>query len=276
MHALVRRTMLRIGKFGKFGNFGKFGHVAVVTTATLLAATTAVRADEVRVAVAANFAAPMQRIAAEFEKDSGHKALLSVGATGKFYAQITQGAPFDVFLSADDETPARLAAEGAALADSRYTYAMGRLVLWSAQPGRVDAEGAVLRRGEFGHLALANPKTAPYGAAAVEVMKAMGVLAALSPKFVQGESIAQAHQFVASGNAELGFVALSQVWKDGRVADGSAWVVPATLHGPIRQDAVLLTAARDKPAALALMRWLKGEKARAVIRSFGYELAAAP
>ena len=234
------------------------------------------RAEPVRVAVAANFAAPLQRIAAEFKRDTGHKALVSVGATGKFYAQISQGAPFDVFLSADDETPARLVAEGAALADSRFTYALGRLVLWSAQPGYVDEQGAVLKRGAFRHLALANPKTAPYGAAAVEVLQSMGLLDELRPRFVQGENIAQTHQFVASGNAELGFVARSQVWKDGRVTDGSAWRVPASLHAPIRQDAVLLTAARNNAAALALLRYLKSAKARALIAGFGYELAPPP
>jgi molybdate transport system substrate-binding protein len=242
----------------------------------LVAAAVCARAEQVRVAVAANFAAPAQRIAAEFEKDTRHKALISVGATGKFYAQITQGAPFDVFLSADDETPARLVADGAAVADSRFTYALGRLVLWSAQPGFVDDQGAVLRRGAFRHLALANPKTAPYGSAAVEVMKAMGVQGALSPKFVQGENIAQTMQFVASGNAELGFVALSQVWQDGRVTGGSAWRVPASLHTPIRQDAVLLAGARNNPAALALLRYLKGDKTRALIADFGYELAPPP
>ena len=234
------------------------------------------RAEPVRVAVAANFAAPLQRIAAEFERDTGHKALISVGATGKFYAQISQGAPFDVFLSADDETPARLVTEGAALADSRFTYALGRLVLWSAQPGYVDEQGAVLKRGAFRHLALANPKTAPYGAAAVEVLQSMGLLDELRPRFVQGENIAQTHQFVASGNAELGFVALSQVWKDGRVTGGSAWRVPASLHAPIRQDAVLLTGGRNNAAALALLRYLKSAKARALIAGFGYELAPPP
>ena len=242
----------------------------------LLAGAAGARAEPVQVAVAANFAAPMQRIAAEFEQDTGHKVLISVGATGKFYAQISRGAPFHVFLSADNETPARLVAEGAALADSRFTYAMGRLVLWSAQPGRVDDQGAVLKRGDFRHLALANPKTAPYGAAAVEVLKAMNLLDSLSPKFVQGENIAQALQFVATGNAELGFVALSQVWKDGGVTEGSAWRVPAHLHSPIRQDAVLLAGARNHVAALALMRYLKGDKARAIVTRFGYELAPPP
>ena len=198
--------------------------------------------------------------------------MLSFGASGRFYAQIKNGAPFAVFLSADEATPLRLEAEGAAVPGSRFTYAIGRLALWSAQPGRVDTEGAVLQRGNFAHLAIANPKTAPYGAAAVEVLAALGVLEGLKPKLVQGENIAQAQQFVASGNAELGFVALSQVWRDGKLSEGSVWVVPTRLHAPIRQDAVLLLAGRDKPAAQALLSYLKGDKARALIRSFGYEL----
>ena len=236
----------------------------------------AVQAGQVQVAVAANFAAPMQRIADAFQRDTGHTALLSTGATGKFYAQIKNGAPFDVFLSADDQTPARLEAEAAAVAGSRFTYAIGRLVLWSAQQGLVDGQGAVLKGGAFRHLAIANPKTAPYGAAAIQVLTAMSLLEPLSSRFVQGENIAQTHQFVASGNAELGFVALSQVWRDGRLAEGSAWVVPAHLHSALRQDAVLLTGARDKPAAQALMRYLKSDPARAIMRDFGYELAPPP
>ena len=234
-------------------------------------------ADRVRVAVASNFSVPMQRLAADFETATGHRAELSLGATGKFYAQIRNGAPFEVLLSADRETPARLVAEGAAVPGSPFTYAIGRLVLWSVRPGFVDSKGDVLKLGRFQHLAIANPKTAPYGAAAIEVLAKLGLLEALRPKFVQGENIAQAQQFVASGNAGLGFVALAQVWRDGAlIGNGSAWVVPATLHAPLRQDAVLLLPGRDKPAAQALLAYLRGEKARAVIRGFGYELAAAP
>lgn len=238
-------------------------------------------AGQVQVAVAANFAAPMQSIAAAFERDTGHRAQLSFGATSKFYAQIKHGAPFEVLLAADAETPARLEAEGAAVASSRFTYAVGRLALWSARPNYVDDRGQVLKRGGFAHLALANPKLAPYGAAATDALKALGLLDALRPKFVQAENIAQAYQFVATGNAELGFVALAQVVKDGRIAAGSAWIVPAELHPPIRQDAVLLEKGRGQAAAAALLRYLKSEPAQAAIRSFGYELqlprnAAAP
>jgi molybdate transport system substrate-binding protein len=229
-------------------------------------------ADEIQVAVAANFTAPMQQIAAQFEKDSGHKAVLSFGATGKFYAQIVNGAPFELLLAADDETPARLEKEGQGVAGSRFTYAIGKLVLWSADPALVDGKGEVLKTGNFKHLAIANPKTAPYGAAAVETLSKLGLLASLQPRFVQGENISQTQQFIVTGNAELGFIALSQVIKDGKIGAGSAWTVPANLYEPIRQDAVQLAKGKDKPAAAALLAYLKGDKAKAIIKTFGYEL----
>jgi molybdate transport system substrate-binding protein len=212
----------------------------------------------------------MQKIAAEFEKETGHKALLAFGATGKFYAQIQNGAPFQVLLSADEETPARLEKEGLAIPGSSFTYAIGSLVLWSAQSGFVDSKGEVLKTGAFQHLAFANPKLAPYGAAAVEVLNKLGRYATLEPKFVQGENIAQTYQFVATGNAELGFVALSQVMKDGKLIDGSAWVIPANYYRPIRQDAVILMTGRGNPAASALAKYLKEKKARAIIKAYGY------
>ena len=229
-------------------------------------------AGEVQVAVAANFTAPMQKIAAEFEKDTGHKAQLSFGATGKFYAQIRNGAPFQVLLAADDETPAKLEKEAMAQTGSRFTYAIGKLVLWSAKSGYVDDKGEVLKKGDFTKLALANPKLAPYGVAAIESMTKLGVLGAAEGKFVQGENIAQTYQFVSTGNAELGFVALSQVMKDGKIAAGSAWVVPNTLHSPIRQDAVILAKGKGNAAATALMGFLKSEKAKAIIKAYGYDL----
>ncbi|MFO0490731.1 MAG: molybdate ABC transporter substrate-binding protein [Curvibacter sp.] len=229
-----------------------------------------VNASEVQVAVAANFAAPMQRIAPLFEADTGHKAVLAIGSTGRFYAQIRNGAPFDVMLSADDETPAKLEQEGQG--GNRFTYAIGKLVLWSKQPGLVDAHGEVLRSGRFERLALADPKLAPYGAAAIEVLGRLGLADALRPRLVQGENIAQAYQFVATENAQLGFVALSQVWSDGRLREGSAWLVPSNLHTPIRQDAILLRKGRDNPAALELMQYLRSDKARAIIRAYGYDL----
>ncbi len=230
----------------------------------------AAHADSVQVAVAANFTAPMQKIAAQFEIDTGHKAELSFGSTGKLYAQISHGAPFQVLLAADDKTPARLEREDKVVPQSRFTYAIGTLVLWSAHAGTVDAQAQVLKTGTFKHLAMANPKLAPYGLAAVQTMEKLGVAKALQPRFVQGENMGQTYQFVASGNAELGFVALSQVMVDGKISKGSAWQVPPHLHDPIRQDAVLLDNGKNNPAAQALMDYLKGDKARAVIQTYGY------
>lgn len=230
----------------------------------------AAHADTVSVAVAANFTAPMQKIAAEFAKDTGHKAELSFGATGKFYAQISNGAPFGVLLAADDTTPAKIAREGKGVADSRYTYAVGKLVLWSKQDGYVDAQGAVLKTGKFQHVAIANPKLAPYGLAAEQTLTQLGLLEQIKPKFVQGENIGQTYQFAATGNAELGFVALSQVMEDGKIKSGSAWLVPPNMHEPIRQDAIVLNTAKDNAAAKALMDYLRGDKARAIITSYGY------
>lgn len=229
-------------------------------------------ADTVQVAVAANFTAPMKAIAAVFEKTTGHKAELVIGSTGKFYAQIKSGAPFDVFLSADDDTPARLEQEGLVVKGSRFTYATGKLVLWSANASLVDDKGEVLKKGDFRKLAVANPKVAPYGAAAVETLTKLKLLDAITPKLVQGESIGQAFNFVATGNAELGFVALSQVLEGGKLKSGSAWTVPANLHAPIVQDAVVLTRGKDNKAAAELVALLKSERIKDLIRSYGYDL----
>jgi molybdate transport system substrate-binding protein len=237
-----------------------------------LAAAHIAHADEVQVAVAANFTAPMKDIAARFEQDTGHKVLTTFGSTGKFYAQIKNGAPFEVLLAADDETPAKLEKEGAAAPNTRFTYAIGKLVLWSAQAGLVDDNGEVLRKGGFAHLSIASPKLAPYGAAAVEALQKLNLLSALEAKLVQGDSIAQAHQFVVSGAAPLGFVAMSQVYEGGKLKSGSAWVVPGKLYKPIRQDAVVLEKGKGKAAAVAFLAYLKGDKAKAVIRSYGYDL----
>ena len=228
-------------------------------------------AADVSVAVAANFTAPMQKIAPEFEKDTGHKAVLAFGATGAFYAQIRNGAPFQVLLSADDETPAKLANEGLGVGGTRFTYATGRLVLWSAQPGVVDDKGELLAKGGSEKIAVANPKLAPYGAAAIEALTKLNLLDKVSARFVQGENIGQTFQFVSTGNAPLGFIALSQVMVDGKIGKGSAWIVPANLHSAIKQDAVVLNTGKDNPAAAALMAYLRSDKARAIIRSFGYE-----
>jgi molybdate transport system substrate-binding protein len=237
-----------------------------------LAAAGLVHADEVQVAVAANFAGPMKAIAARFEQETGHKVRSTVGSTGKFYAQIKNGAPFEILLAADDDTPIKLEQEGAAVAGSRFTYAIGKLVLWSAQPGRVDDKGEVLSKGSWQHLAIANPKLAPYGAAAVEAMKKLNVYNAVEPRLVVAESIAQAQQFIDSGAAQLGFVAMSQVVEGGKLKAGSAWVVPAGLYSPIRQDAIVLDKGRNKPAAAAFIAYLKSDAAKIVIRSYGYTL----
>jgi molybdate transport system substrate-binding protein len=229
----------------------------------------AARAEAIRVAVAANFALPMQKIVAEFEKSTGQKVQVSVGSTGKFYAQIKNGAPYEILLAADQETPARLVQEGEAVGATRFTYAIGRLVLWSPMPDLVDAEGAVLRKGSFRHLSIANPELAPYGAAAVQVMRSLGLYDALQPKLVKGENISQAYQFVASGAAEVGFVALSQVLKGGSIG-GSAWVVPDRLHAPIRQDAVMLQQGNGKPGVQSLLAYLRSDAARAIIMVSGY------
>jgi molybdate transport system substrate-binding protein len=229
---------------------------------------TAVMADEVQIAVASNFSAPMKTIAADFEQQTKHKLLLSFGATGKFYAQIKNGAPFDVLLAADDEIPKRLEQEGAAVAGSRFTYAIGRLALWSPKERYVDDK--VLQQGQFQHIAIASPKLAPYGAAAIETLKNLALLTKVEPKFVQGENISQAFQFVSSGNAELGFVALSQVYLNGTIKTGSAWIIPEKYYSPLRQDAVLLTTAKDKLAAQAFMAYLKTPKAKAVMTAYGY------
>lgn len=227
---------------------------------------------EVQVAVAANFTGPMEKIAPAFEKATGHKAIVAYGTVGKFYAQIKNGAPFEVLVSADEATPRRLEEDGLAIDSSRVTYAVGKLVLWSTKPDLVDGQGEILKQGNFKHLAVANPKLAVYGAAAVEVMDKMGVQAALGPKLVLGENITQTYQFVATGNADLGFVALSQIYKDGQYAAGSYWMVPAELYPQLKQDAVLLKRGEDNAAARALLDFLKSDSAREIIRSFGYTL----
>jgi molybdate transport system substrate-binding protein len=229
-------------------------------------------AAQVQVAVAANMAAPMKKIAADFARATGHEALVALGSTGKFYTQIRAGAPFEVLLAADQETPARLEREGLAVPGTRFTYATGRLVLWSADPARVDAQGQVLRRPPAGKLAIADPRLAPYGAAAMQALQNLGVLPAWQSHLVQGENIGQAWQFAATGAASLGLVALAQVMVDGKVARGSAWIVPARLHAPLKQDALVLRRGAGNPAAKALVDFLKGNAARATLRAYGYDL----
>jgi molybdate transport system substrate-binding protein len=227
-------------------------------------------AGEVKVAVAANFTEAAKEIGALFEKATGDKAIFSFGATGQLYTQITQEAPFEVFLSADQKTAKKAVAEGFALRDSLFTYATGKIVLFSKDKDLVQGE-ETLKDGKFAKIAIANPATAPYGAAAVEVLKALGVYDALSPKIVQGNNIAQTYQFVDTGNAELGFVALSQVVNKD---EGSRWIVPGKLYAMIAQDAVLLKTGEANPAAKAFLTFLQGPEAREVKEKYGYGVGA--
>lgn len=229
-------------------------------------------AGEVNAAVAANFTAPAQQIAESFQKETGHTVKFSFGSSGKFYSQIQNGAPFDVFLAADEKNPKLLEQEGLAVKDSRFVYALGKLVLWSAKPGFVDDKGAVLGKGSYDKLAYADPKLAPYGLAAQETLQKMNLWDKVQGKLVTGESITQTYQFAATGNAELAFIALAQITKDGKVSEGSWWMVPADMYNPIKQSAVQLSAAKDPAAAKAFMAFLKSGKALAIIRGFGYGL----
>ena len=229
-------------------------------------------AAEAKVAVAANFAEPLKAVAAVLEKTTGHSLAITVGATGKLYAQIKNGAPFDVLLAADRATPQRLENDGLAVSGTRFTYATGKLVLWSADARRVDAQGKVLTDATLGKVAYANPKLAPYGVAAIEVMNTLGLSATLAPKLVQGESIGQTYTFAYSGNADVGFVALSQVLEVGKLKSGSMWDIPQNLYTPIRQDAVILKSAAGNPAAQALFQLLQSPNIKDLIRSYGYAL----
>ena len=234
----------------------------------LAAAPAAARAGEVPVAVAANFTEPAKAIAAAFKIATGDDATLSFGATGQLYAQITHGAPYQVFLSADVERAQKAEQDGVGVPGTRFVYATGSLVLYSRTPGLVDGRGAVLRRADaFQKVAIADPAAAPYGAAAVQTMTALGVYEALKPKVVQGASITQTYQFIATGAAELGFVALSQVID---VPGGSRWVTPEALHKPLDQDAVLLLTGDKNPVARRFLEFLKGSQAKAIIRRYGY------
>lgn len=228
-------------------------------------------AEQALIAVASNFSSPARAIALAFEQESDHSVRLSQGSSGKLYAQIYNGAPFDVFLSADTEKPALLVKEGLAIEGSQRTYARGTLVLWTIDDG-VIINAETLRAGDFVRLAQANPRLAPYGLAAQQVIASLGLTQALAGKRVIGENISQAYQFVATGNAELGFVAMSQVLVDGELVKGSLWRVPQTLHSPIAQDAVLLTRGLNNSAAQEFMAFLTSAKAVSILHSFGYSV----
>jgi molybdate transport system substrate-binding protein len=244
--------------------FARVGALALLFSAAATAAETA------SVAVAANFADAAKEIGALFEKETGDKVEFSFGSTGQLYTQITQGAPFDVFLSADDERTQTAIQQGHGITGTDFTYAVGKLVLFSKDAKLVNGQ-ATLKKAAFDKIAIANPATAPYGAAAVETMKALGVYDALSAKIVQGQNITQAYQFVDTGNAQLGFVALSQV---ADKKEGSRWLVPEKLHEPIAQNAVLTKHGESNPAARKFLTFLKGKKAGAVMQKFGYGAGA--
>jgi molybdate transport system substrate-binding protein len=243
-----------------------------ISLAGLMLVSTTGLAETTLVAVASNFTKPMTEIAAEFEKATGHSASLSFGSSGKFVAQLENGGPFEVLLSADEKGPEKLEKAGFTIEGSRFTYALGKLVLWSAKPGYVDDQGKILESGDFKHVALADPKLAPYGAAAIELLKNRNLLTKLQPLFVQGENIAQTYQFISTSNTELGFVALSQVIDKGKIASGSGWVIPSDQYPPIKQGAVLMKQGAENPAALALMIFLKSAPALAIIEKYGYDL----
>ena len=228
-------------------------------------------ADDINVAVASNFTAPMKEIASLFEHASGHKVRLSFGASGKFYAQIKHGAPFHLFFSADQQKPAQLEREELIIPGSRFTYAVGQLALWSAQEGFIKANPDRLLALQFNKLAIANPKLAPYGVAAIDVLEHLALIDRTKSRWVHGENIAQTYQFVSTGNADLGFVALSQIMKEGRLKAGSSWIIPEALYTPIKQDAVLLRSGEHSPAAQALLRFMKTEQAEAIMQSYGYK-----
>ena len=225
-------------------------------------------ADEIRIAVATNFTAAMSDLVQRFELETEHTVLVSSGSTGNHYAQIKNGAPFEAFFAADAERPRLLEQEGLAVPGSRFRYAVGRLVLWSPEPGYVDDQGRVLENGAFRRLAIANPNLAPYGEAARETLAARGLWEPLTTRLAMGQDIGQAYAFVQTRNAELGFVALAQLRQPGKQIEGSYWIVPESLHRPIEQEAVLL---RDVPAARMFLEFAKSSEAHEIIRSYGYE-----
>ncbi len=231
-----------------------------------------VNADEVNVAVASNFAAPMKAIVAAFEQTTDHRVKLSFGSSGKFYAQIKNGAPFSVFFSADQAKPVALEAQGMTVAGSRFTYATGQLALWSAKTGYIEEGRDILAGGEYTRIALANSRLAPYGAAAVEVLDHLELKDNTQAKWVRGENIAQTYQFVRTGNADLGFVAFSQIVESGQKDKGGYWLIPSELHSPILQDVVLIKSGSNNRAAHALMNFVRDQTARGIIESYGYKI----
>ncbi len=224
---------------------------------------------EISVAVASNFGNTIRALVAEYQASSEDEIKLILGSTGKLYAQILHGAPFDVFLAADEQRPKLLEEESITISDTRFTYAIGRLVLWSKRSDLVDSKGSVLEAGDFRFLSIAHPKLAPYGQAAKEVLMKMDLWEALAPKLVFGENVGQAFHFISSGNAELGLIAHSQILQPGSLTEGgSRWLVPSNLHSPIEQQAVQLS---EKPESRRFLAFLKNEPALKIIREYGYD-----
>ena len=254
----------------------KMSALALVGGLFALFIATAARAEEFTLAVASNFATPMQAIAAKFEARTGHKVNLASGSSGKLFAQIRHGAPFDAFFSADQVKPSRLVALDLAKGSTLFTYANGTLVLWSSHADLVDGQGSVLNTGRYKKLAIANPRLAPYGIAAVEALQSLGIEQSSRARRVQGENISQTYQFVATGNADLGLVALSQLMRNGRLSKGSAWIVPQSLYRPIRQDAVILNRGVDSPALAEFWAFFSGPEVQEILASFGYTADFSP
>lgn len=242
--------------------------VRYVLSFCLIVFSTNVASETLRLAVASNFDPAMTALAKRFKARTGHTLLLSVGSTGKHYAQIIHGAPFDIFFAADIKRPALLEQQRIAVPNTRFTYAIGKIVLWSPRQGYVDAKGAVLETGNFRRLAMANPKLAPYGSAARQVLKNRQQWSALTPRIVRGENIAQTYQFVKTGNAELGFVALSQIKRPGHPPTGSYWSIPLTAYPPIKQQAVLIN---DSATARQFLAFMRTHEALNIIHEYGYD-----
>jgi len=245
----------------------KIMHYLYVYAVLLTLGTGNVTAEEIRVVAASNFTGAIREIAGRFEMKTQHKVSVISGSTGKHYAQISNGAPFDVFFAADVKRPELLEKKGLALPGSRFTYAVGKIVLWSPDPDYIDTSANVLKQGNFNHLSIANPKLAPYGRAAQQVLKKLGLWNKLQGRMVRGENVGQAFQFVKSGNARLGFVAFSQIKKPDNAIEGSFWQVPESLYDPIDQQAVLI---KDNEAARAFLDFVRQDEALQIIRNFGY------
>ncbi len=230
-------------------------------------------AGEINAAVASNFYNPFREVAKQFEKETGHKVRIISGSTGKLYAQIVHGAPFELFLAADSKRPTLLEKKGNAVAKSRFTYALGKIALWSPNPNWISKDGtSTLRTSAFGYLAMANPKTAPYGKAALQTLQKLSLWEKVRPRVVQGENIGQTFQFVASQNAELGFVALSQILDPKNKIKGKKWDVPVSFYDPLKQDVVILEKGKNNPGAKALWEFLKSDQAKLIIKKYGYGL----